>query len=114
MNEDNLNMEIRKFLKKVGITSQRVIEDSILKANNEGLVKIGDEISLEMTLNISADVSVKVYNLTGQLVDVIAEGNFASGNYSWNWNAENLASGAYFISTQVGNEISQQKVMLIK
>ena len=70
--------------------------------------------TLEMTLNISADVSVKVYNLTGQLVDVIAEGNFASGNYSWNWNAENLASGAYFISTQVGNEISQQKVMLIK
>ena len=52
MNEDNLNMEIRKFLKKVGITSQRVIEDSIRKANNEGLVKIGDEISLEMTLNI--------------------------------------------------------------
>ena len=52
MNEDNLNMEIRRFLKKVGITSQRMIEDSIRKGNSEGLVKIGDEISLEMTLNI--------------------------------------------------------------
>ena len=29
MNEDNLNMEIRKFLKKVGITSQRLIENQI-------------------------------------------------------------------------------------
>ena len=57
---------------------------------------------------------VKIFNVMGQLVDVIAEGNFAIGNYSWNWNAESLASGVYFISTQVGNEISQQKVMLIK
>ena len=47
-------------------------------------------------------------------VGVIAEGNYGVGNYSWNWNAENLASGAYFISTQIGNEISQQKVTLIK
>ena len=33
MNEDNLNMEIRKFLKKVGITSQRIIENQITTAN---------------------------------------------------------------------------------
>jgi len=29
MDEDNLNIEIRKFLKKVGITSQREIEKFI-------------------------------------------------------------------------------------
>ena len=29
MDQDNLNMEIRKFLKKVGITSQRIIENKI-------------------------------------------------------------------------------------
>ena len=33
MNEDNINMEIRKFLKKVGITSQRIIENQINMAN---------------------------------------------------------------------------------
>ena len=31
MDEDNLNIEIRKFLKKVGITSQREIENYIRK-----------------------------------------------------------------------------------
>ena len=30
MDEDNLNIEIRKFLKKVGISSQRIIESSII------------------------------------------------------------------------------------
>ena len=28
--------------------------------------------------------------------------------------AENLASGVYFIATQIGNDINNQKVMLIK
>ena len=32
MNEDVVNMEIRKFLKKVGITSQREIEKALQAA----------------------------------------------------------------------------------
>ena len=52
MDEDNLNMEIRKFLKKVGITSQRIIENKIYNAKKNGLIKIGDEIELNMTLTI--------------------------------------------------------------
>ena len=52
MNEDNLNMEIRKFLKKVGITSQRIIENQIYDADKKGVIKSGDEIELNMTLSI--------------------------------------------------------------
>ena len=52
MNEDNLNIEIRRFLKKVGIASQREIEYQIYEANKKGDVKIGDKIDLEMKLSI--------------------------------------------------------------
>ena len=52
MNEDNINMEIRKFLKKVGITSQRIIENQINMANESGAIRIGDKIELEMSLTI--------------------------------------------------------------
>ena len=58
MNEDSLNMEIRKFLKKVGITSQRIIEYQINTANNNGSIKAGDEIELNMTLSIKNFQSV--------------------------------------------------------
>ena len=54
MNEDNLNMEIRKFLKKVGITSQRIIENEINEANKKGLINLGNEIELEMILTIKS------------------------------------------------------------
>ena len=52
MNEDFLNMEIRKFLKNVGITSQRIIENLIYEADKNGTIRAGDEIELNMTLSI--------------------------------------------------------------
>ncbi len=46
MNEDNLNMNIRRFLKKVGINSQRVIEKEIYNAEKNNIIKKGDIINL--------------------------------------------------------------------
>ena len=50
MDEDNLNLEIRKFLKQVGISSQREIENYIRKKFTEGGVKIGESIKVSMNL----------------------------------------------------------------
>jgi hypothetical protein len=36
MNEDVFNMEVRKFLKKVGVTSQREIEQAVRAALGAG------------------------------------------------------------------------------
>lgn len=62
MNEDNLNMEIRKFLKNVGITSQRVIENAINEANTISAFPKGKEIDLEMTLSIRSLDIRKIIN----------------------------------------------------
>ena len=50
MDEDNLNLEIRKFLKQVGISSQREIENYIRKKFTEGSIKTGDSIKVSMSL----------------------------------------------------------------
>ena len=42
MNDDVLNMSLRKFLKKVGVTSQREIENAIKAALEDGRLR-GDE-----------------------------------------------------------------------
>ena len=56
MNEDHLNLEIRKFLKKVGITSQRVVESHIKQAIESGSIKIGDSIDIEMKLTLKDQI----------------------------------------------------------
>jgi len=65
MNEENLNLEIRKFLKKVGISSQRVIENYIIKGVEEGNLKKNDEVEIEMKMilknqNIEHIISDKI------------------------------------------------------
>lgn len=42
MNEDNFNMAVRKFLKKVGVTAQREIEKAVREGMDSGTLK-GDE-----------------------------------------------------------------------
>ena len=51
MDEDNLNIEIRKFLKQVGISSQREIENYIRKKFAEGNIKINQSIKVSMNLS---------------------------------------------------------------
>ena len=70
--------------------------------------------NLSLELNATANVSVKVFNIMGQLVDVIAEGSFSPNTYNWTWNAENLSSGVYLVRTQVGSKVDTQKLMLLK
>ena len=53
MDEDELNLSIRKFLKKVGITSQREIEKTIRAALDEG--QLNDESLVNVSVTLSVD-----------------------------------------------------------
>ena len=52
MSDDDLNMQIRKFLKKVGITSQREIEQVVHKAIENGALNGSETLDVHMTLSI--------------------------------------------------------------
>ena len=54
MNEDVLNMEIRKFLKRVGVTSQREIEAAVRAGIESGKLKGRKAVNARMTLAIDA------------------------------------------------------------
>jgi len=51
---DQLNMEIRKFLKIVGITSQREIEQAVRDATAGGALPASGKLAAKMTLVIPA------------------------------------------------------------
>ena len=54
MNEDTLNMEVRKYLKKVGISSQREIEHAVIKAIDSGVLQGSETLEVQMTLTVPA------------------------------------------------------------
>ena len=52
MNEEALNVSVRKFLKKVGITSQREIEQAIRTAIAGGRLKGNEALPAKVLLSV--------------------------------------------------------------
>ena len=59
-------------------------------------------------------VSLKVYNLRGELVEVLMNTYTLKGAYSYTWQPVNLSAGIYFIQLQSGNKTNLQKVVFVK
>ncbi len=52
MDEEVFNMQIRKFLKNVGVTSQREIETAVRSALEDGTLKGEETVKAKVTLTI--------------------------------------------------------------
>ncbi len=53
MKEEVLNVQLRKFLKNVGVTSQREIEKAVRDALTEGTIDGTETLEANVTLEIS-------------------------------------------------------------
>ena len=72
--------------------------------------------STSFNLNINNDsyVSIIVYDLNGKLVETLYEGNMYQGMHRMTWNGQDVSSGTYIVRAISGNNVSAQKLMLIK
>ena len=59
MNEETFNLSIRKFLKMVGVNSQREIEQAVAKASADGSISGTENFPARMTLEV-AGLKLKV------------------------------------------------------
>ena len=60
MNEETFNLSIRKFLKMVGVNSQRAIEQEVARAIAAGEIKGNESFPATVTLEIAGlKLSVK-------------------------------------------------------
>lgn len=54
MDDNKFNMEVRRFLKTVGVSSQRQIENAVASAVKAGVIKGDAKLKVKMTLQIDA------------------------------------------------------------
>jgi ribosomal protein L1 len=52
MNENAINIETRKFLKEIGVTSQQQIERAVREAIKSGKLKGNETLRAHMTLTV--------------------------------------------------------------
>jgi hypothetical protein len=53
MNDDVFNMGLRSFLKQVGVTSQRALEEAVRQAESDG--KLGGQKSIRARMVLTVD-----------------------------------------------------------
>ena len=70
--------------------------------------------NISYTLNEPSNIKVSVYDISGRLVNVIENSYKPVGDYFIRWNADNHASGIYYVQIQSNNRVQTQKVVLLK
>lgn len=71
------------------------------------------QTNIRFSLQKQSDVSICIYNITGQMVEKI-NGTYPAGDNVVTWNASDKASGVYFYRVAAGNNIETRKMLLIK
>lgn len=69
---------------------------------------------ISFSLNEKSFISLKVYNLAGEEVATIAQGEREAGEYSINFDASRLSAGIYFYQLSAGRMKETRKMVLLK
>jgi flagellar hook assembly protein FlgD len=59
-------------------------------------------------------LTLTLYNIRGQVVDVLADDYYQSGEHLINWNGEKHGSGVYFYRLEAGKDLQTGKCILLK
>ena len=69
---------------------------------------------MTLTMPVSGEMQVDVYNLLGQSVAILTSGYKDAGTYNLTWDASDVSSGMYFVKAEADGFTKTQKLMLIK
>jgi Family of unknown function (DUF6494) len=70
MNEDQFNLSLRKFLKEVGVTSQRVIENAVRDAVKSERLAGNEMLRARMTLEVEGIAIRHVVEVRSRSADI--------------------------------------------
>ena len=69
---------------------------------------------IEYELPEASEASLVIYNLRGEEIARLVDGQQQAGYHKVIWNASNVASGVYFYRLQAGNFVQTRKLVLLK
>lgn len=70
--------------------------------------------TISFSMPVRARATLRIYNILGQEVEVLVDGQLEPGNHEILWDAENEPSGIYFYRLSYGSEVLTKKMALLK
>ena len=69
---------------------------------------------INLSVNQVEHINATIYNIHGQVVDVICNEKVQAGKHQFEWNAKNYSSGLYLLKVKSKSQSATQKLILIK
>ncbi|MBD3232801.1 MAG: T9SS type A sorting domain-containing protein [candidate division Zixibacteria bacterium] len=70
--------------------------------------------TISYRLPVASSVNLDIYNVLGQRVTTLVNGNVEAGYHSVNWDASNYSSGVYFYKLKIGDKVITKRMTLLK
>ena len=70
--------------------------------------------TIQFSVQTHGNASLRIYDITGKLVETLVDDFIEPGNHSVQWHASNFSSGIYFYKLTSGNKTTTNKMILMK
>ncbi|HLE55901.1 MAG TPA: T9SS type A sorting domain-containing protein, partial [Rhodothermia bacterium] len=70
--------------------------------------------NISFSLPQRSDVTVRIYDLNGRLVETLVQSDFDAGTHSVRWDASSVASGTYLYRLVAGDYVASRKMLLVR
>jgi CubicO group peptidase (beta-lactamase class C family) len=70
--------------------------------------------TIEFDLPMTSDITLKIFNILGEEVTMLVSDRLTAGNYTYDWDAPNLASGVYLYRLEAEEFVETKKMILMR
>jgi len=106
-----LNNEMT-VLSRIEVVGENIPDDFVLSQNYPN--PFNPETKISFGLPEKSNVTISIYNLLGQKVAKVTEGEFNPGYHEVTFNGSELSSGVYFYRLEAQSFVRIKKMMLLK
>jgi len=75
---------------------------------------VSSSLTIAFDLAQSEKVAIRIFDMTGRLVTVVADELFEEGDNEIVWHASDTNSGIYFLRIEAGNNLLTEKISVVK
>ncbi|MBN8545351.1 MAG: choice-of-anchor A family protein [Ignavibacteria bacterium] len=95
-------------------TEKEILNPEVFSLSQNYPNPFNPSTTIGFNLPEASEVTLKVYDVTGREVALIAEGSFAKGSHKVSFDARSLTSGIYFYRIQAGSFVETKRAVLLK
>jgi len=99
-------------IQKLMVTGELVPSEYALEQNYPN--PFNPSTTIQFLIPESTDVTLTIYNTLGEKITELVNSRLEAGRYSYQWNAQNIATGMYIYKLQTEKFISVKKMILVK